>query len=53
MSENIFRQQVLQYTTAAGAAVVLSSLESFALTTDVKKLKVAIIGGQRKRKLYS
>jgi len=44
MSENISRQKFLQYTAAAGAAVLLSSLESLALTTDDKKLKVAVIG---------
>jgi len=44
MSENISRQKFLQYTAAAGAAVLLSSLESLAATTDDKKLKVAVIG---------
>ncbi|HEV8505028.1 MAG TPA: Gfo/Idh/MocA family oxidoreductase [Chitinophagaceae bacterium] len=44
MSENISRQKFLQYTAAAGAAVLLSSLESLAVTTDDKKLKVAVIG---------
>ena len=44
MSENISRQKFLQYTAAAGAAVLLSSLEGLALTTDDKKLKVAVIG---------
>jgi len=44
MSENISRQKFLQYTAAAGAAVLLSSLESLASTTDDKKLKVAVIG---------
>lgn len=44
MSKPISRQQFLQYTAAAGAAVLVSSLESFALSTDEKKLKVAIIG---------
>jgi len=44
MSENISRQKFLQYTVAAGAAVLLSSLESLALFTDDKKLKVAVIG---------
>ena len=34
----------MQYTAAAGAAVLFSSLESLALTTDDKKLKVAVIG---------
>ena len=44
MSENISRQKFLQYTAAAGAAVLLSSLESLAMTADDKKLKVAVIG---------
>ncbi len=44
MSENISRQKFLQYTAAAGAAVLLSSLESLAFTTDDKKLRVAVIG---------
>ena len=44
MSENISRQKFLQYTAAAGAAVLLSSLESLALTAHDKKLKVAVIG---------
>ena len=38
------RQQFLQYTAGAGAAVLLSSLESFATEKTEKKLKVAIIG---------
>ena len=41
---NMSRQKFLQYTAAAGAAVLLSSLESFALGTDEKKLRVAVIG---------
>lgn len=40
----ISRQQFLQYTATAGAAVLLSSLESFALTKNQKKLRVALIG---------
>jgi predicted dehydrogenase len=40
----ISRQQFLQRTAMAGAAVLLSSLESWALTTDDKKLRVAVIG---------
>ncbi len=40
----ISRQQFLQRTTMAGAAVLLSSLESLAVTTPDKKLKVALIG---------
>jgi predicted dehydrogenase len=38
------RQQFLQRTAMAGAAVLLSNLESFAITTPDKKLKVALIG---------
>lgn len=41
---NISRQQFLQRTAMAGAAVLLSSLESWAITTPQKKLKVAVIG---------
>ncbi|HEY9363026.1 MAG TPA: Gfo/Idh/MocA family oxidoreductase [Chitinophagaceae bacterium] len=44
MSNKISRQQFLQSTAMAGAAVLLSSLESWALTTDEKKLRVAVIG---------
>src|ERR1043165_6658940 len=44
MSENISRQKFLQYTAAAGAAVLLSSLESLALETPEKKVRVALIG---------
>lgn len=44
MSNKISRQQFLQGTSMAGAAVLLSSLESWALTTDEKKLRVAVIG---------
>ena len=44
MSNTISRQQFLQRTAMAGAAVLLSSLESWALTTDDKKLRVALIG---------
>lgn len=40
----ISRQQFLQSTAMAGAAVLLSSLESWAATTADKKLRVAIIG---------
>src|SRR5205809_2716402 len=40
----ITRQEFLQRTAMAGAAVLLSSLESLALTTDDKKLRVAVIG---------
>lgn len=41
---DISRQKFLQYTAMSGAAVLLSSLESWALTTPQKKLRVAIIG---------
>ncbi len=44
MSNKLSRQQFLQYTASAGAAVLLSSLEGFALEKREKKLKVAIIG---------
>ena len=40
----ITRQQFLQQSAMAGAAVLLSSLESWASATPEKKLKVAIIG---------
>ena len=43
MTNDITRQQFLQHMAMAGAAVLLSSLESLAITTD-KKLRVAIIG---------
>jgi predicted dehydrogenase len=43
-TKEISRQQFLQYTAMAGAAVLLSSLESWAITTPDKKLKVAVIG---------
>jgi predicted dehydrogenase len=42
--DNISRQKFLQQTAMAGAAVLLSSLESFALTTPDKKTRVAVIG---------
>lgn len=41
---NISRQQFLQQTAMAGAAMLLSSLESFAKETPDKKLRVAVIG---------
>lgn len=44
MSSNLSRQQFLQYTASAGAAILLSSLESFALENTDKKLRVALIG---------
>jgi len=44
MADKMSRQQFLHYTSSAGAAVLLSSLEGFALEKREKKLKVAIIG---------
>jgi predicted dehydrogenase len=44
MSNTISRQKFLQYTATAGAAVLLSSLEGFALERPEKKLRVALIG---------
>jgi predicted dehydrogenase len=44
IKNDISRQQFLQQTAMAGAAVLLSSLESWALTTPEKKLRVALIG---------
>lgn len=43
MSE-ISRQEFLKMTAAAGAAMLLSSLESFAKETKASKLRVAVIG---------
>lgn len=40
----ITRQKFLQQTAMAGAAVLLSSLESFALTRADQKIRVAVIG---------
>lgn len=40
----VTRKKFLQYTATAGAAVLISSLEGWALATDEKKLKVAVIG---------
>jgi predicted dehydrogenase len=44
MSNTISRQKFLQYTAAAGAAMLLSSLEGLALERPEKKLRVALIG---------
>lgn len=44
MAQTLSRQDFLKYTASAGAAVLLSSLESFALERRDKKLRVAIIG---------
>src|SRR5688572_13960727 len=42
--DTISRQKFLQHTAMAGAAVLLSSLEGFALTRPDKKTRVAVIG---------
>ena len=42
--DTISRQKFLQHTAMAGAAVLLSSLEGFAMTRPDKKTRVAIIG---------
>lgn len=44
MNEKISRQKFLQTTAMAGAAVLLSSLESFARERSEKKIRLAIIG---------
>ncbi len=44
MKDTISRKDFLKYTAAAGAAVLLSSLEGFAAEIPEKKLRVAIIG---------
>ena len=44
MPSQLTRQKFLQYTAAAGAAVLLSSLESFARERPDKKLRVGVIG---------
>jgi predicted dehydrogenase len=44
MNEKMSREQFLKTTAAAGAAVLVSSLEGWATTTADKKLRVAIIG---------
>lgn len=44
MSNTISRQKFLQYAASAGAAVLLSSLEGFAMEKPEKKLRAAIIG---------
>ena len=40
MNNHISRQQFLQQTAMAGAALMLSSLEGFALTSEIKKLRL-------------
>jgi predicted dehydrogenase len=44
MEKNLSRQQFLTQTAMAGAALLLSSLEGFALSFPDKKIKVAVIG---------
>jgi len=44
MNERISREQFLKATAMAGAALLVSSLETWARSTDEKKLKVAVIG---------
>jgi len=44
MNEKLSREKFLKSTAMAGAAVLLSSLESWALTTPEKRLRVAVIG---------
>lgn len=44
MNNTLSRQKFLQYTASAGAALLLSSLESFASEKADKKLRVAVIG---------
>ncbi len=44
MNKNISRQEFLKHTAMAGAAVLLSSLESLALSKAEKKIKIAVIG---------
>ncbi|MBX2920838.1 MAG: Gfo/Idh/MocA family oxidoreductase [Chitinophagaceae bacterium] len=44
MNNHISRKKFLQYTASAGAAALLSSLESFAIETKQQKLRVAVIG---------
>src|SRR4029079_10004330 len=41
---DLSRKRFLQYTASAGAAMLFSSLESFAMDNEDKKLKVAVIG---------
>jgi predicted dehydrogenase len=44
MSSDLSRKKFLQYTASASAAMLLSSLESWATTSAEKKLRVAVIG---------
>ena len=44
MTHPVSRKQFLQKTSMAGAALLLASLESWALEKDDKKIKVALIG---------
>ncbi len=40
----VSRKDFLQHTAMAGAAMLLSNIESFASSADDKKIKVAVIG---------
>lgn len=44
MNNSISREQFLKTTAMAGAALLLSSLEGFALSREDKKIRVAVIG---------
>src|SRR6201989_1122924 len=44
MNEKISREQFLKASAMAGAALLVSSLETWARSNDDKKLKVAVIG---------
>ncbi len=44
MNDNISREQFLKMTALAGAGLLVSSLESWAVATGAKKIKVAVIG---------
>ncbi len=44
MPDTISRETFLQYAASAGAAMLLLSLEGFALSVNAKKLRVAVIG---------
>jgi predicted dehydrogenase len=44
MNNSISREKFLKMTALAGAGVLVSSLESWAVTTNAKKIRVAVIG---------
>ena len=44
MNQNMSRSQFLTFAASAGAASLLTSLESMAAVNDIKKIRVAIIG---------